>query len=184
MELEDGKPCSHPGCLHHRTHPCEGCGRIGGKVSEVMRSIRKERKAKGWKPMSEAPRDGSWIVLLMDSGYTTTPYALVIAQFVPEYAKCEEARGWRDHANDSVFDRFEEIIAWREWKIPKIPFDPATDGYIMLSLGEEIQAGDEFKRDEGVWISFSQGEINKWTEITGKKLTRSDEGVPVRRKVK
>jgi hypothetical protein len=25
-----GVPCEHPGCLHHITHPCEGCGRIGG----------------------------------------------------------------------------------------------------------------------------------------------------------
>lgn len=28
--LKDGEPCGHPGCLHHITHPCEGCGRIGG----------------------------------------------------------------------------------------------------------------------------------------------------------
>lgn len=27
----EGEPCSHPGCLNHRTHPCEGCGRIGGR---------------------------------------------------------------------------------------------------------------------------------------------------------
>jgi hypothetical protein len=26
----DGVPCDHPGCLSHVTHPCEGCGRIGG----------------------------------------------------------------------------------------------------------------------------------------------------------
>lgn len=26
----DGNPCSHTGCFHHVTHPCEGCGRIGG----------------------------------------------------------------------------------------------------------------------------------------------------------
>jgi hypothetical protein len=29
--LRDGKPCTHPGCLKHVTHPCEGCGRIGGQ---------------------------------------------------------------------------------------------------------------------------------------------------------
>ncbi|MFA6063863.1 MAG: hypothetical protein WC736_14850 [Gallionella sp.] len=28
--LPDGVPCSHRGCLHHVTHPCEGCGRIAG----------------------------------------------------------------------------------------------------------------------------------------------------------
>ena len=29
---EDGIPCSHPGCLNHISHPCERCGRIGGKA--------------------------------------------------------------------------------------------------------------------------------------------------------
>jgi hypothetical protein len=29
--LKDGEPCGHPGCLHHLTHPCEGCGRIAGR---------------------------------------------------------------------------------------------------------------------------------------------------------
>jgi len=27
---EPGKPCAHPGCIAHLSHPCEGCGRIGG----------------------------------------------------------------------------------------------------------------------------------------------------------
>ena len=27
----DGVPCSHPGCLNHVTHPCEGCGRVAGR---------------------------------------------------------------------------------------------------------------------------------------------------------
>jgi len=26
----DGEPCEHKGCLNHLSHPCEGCGRIGG----------------------------------------------------------------------------------------------------------------------------------------------------------
>lgn len=26
----DDVPCSHTGCFHHITHPCEGCGRIAG----------------------------------------------------------------------------------------------------------------------------------------------------------
>lgn len=28
--LRPGDPCDHPGCLAHRSHPCEGCGRVGG----------------------------------------------------------------------------------------------------------------------------------------------------------
>jgi hypothetical protein len=30
MKLKTGEPCPHIGCLQHITHPCEGCGRIGG----------------------------------------------------------------------------------------------------------------------------------------------------------
>lgn len=35
MKLKDGEPCGHPGCLHHATHPCEGCGRVGGVTERV-----------------------------------------------------------------------------------------------------------------------------------------------------
>ena len=28
------KPCSHPGCLSHITHPCEVCGRTAGRLLE------------------------------------------------------------------------------------------------------------------------------------------------------
>jgi hypothetical protein len=33
--LLDGEPCSHRGCLNHISHPCEGCGRIGGRRSNM-----------------------------------------------------------------------------------------------------------------------------------------------------
>lgn len=36
MALPDGVPCSHAGCLSHLSHPCEGCGRIGGVRSEKI----------------------------------------------------------------------------------------------------------------------------------------------------
>jgi len=35
--LKDGEPCGHPGCLHHMTHPCEGCGRVGGRYAGEIR---------------------------------------------------------------------------------------------------------------------------------------------------
>ncbi len=31
-----GTPCDHPGCLSHATHPCEGCGRIGGRPRALV----------------------------------------------------------------------------------------------------------------------------------------------------
>jgi len=33
--FEDGKPCGHPGCAAHQSHPCECCGRIGAKGERV-----------------------------------------------------------------------------------------------------------------------------------------------------
>jgi len=32
--LRPDQPCGHPGCLHHVSHPCEGCGRIAGRWPE------------------------------------------------------------------------------------------------------------------------------------------------------
>ncbi len=29
-QYQDEQPCEHKGCLSHISHPCEGCGRIGG----------------------------------------------------------------------------------------------------------------------------------------------------------
>lgn len=39
MRLRDREPCSHPGCLSHISHPCEGCGRIGGKSPKDYEKI-------------------------------------------------------------------------------------------------------------------------------------------------
>jgi len=42
--LEPHQPCSHPGCLSHQTHPCEGCGRIGGYIiPEVGKKYRHKK---------------------------------------------------------------------------------------------------------------------------------------------
>jgi hypothetical protein len=44
---KDGEPCDHPGCLHHVSHPCEGCGRIGG--FPVVRKTPEEILYEGFK---------------------------------------------------------------------------------------------------------------------------------------
>lgn len=40
-QYRDGEPCSHPGCLNHVTHPCEGCGRVGGRSIRTENNIGK-----------------------------------------------------------------------------------------------------------------------------------------------
>jgi len=34
--MREGEPCSHRGCLNHISHPCEGCGRIGGRSKNMQ----------------------------------------------------------------------------------------------------------------------------------------------------
>jgi hypothetical protein len=31
--LRSGGPCNHVGCLSHISHPCEECGRVGGRIT-------------------------------------------------------------------------------------------------------------------------------------------------------
>lgn len=38
--IPDGVPCYHKGCLNHITHPCEGCGRIGGIIVDFPNNLR------------------------------------------------------------------------------------------------------------------------------------------------
>lgn len=30
--VREGLPCDHEGCLSHISHPCEGCGRVAGRL--------------------------------------------------------------------------------------------------------------------------------------------------------
>lgn len=52
--MKRGEPCKHVGCLNHISHPCEGCGRIGGrKLLEIISNdelLELIAKAKGYKP--------------------------------------------------------------------------------------------------------------------------------------
>lgn len=40
--LPDGVPCKHPGCLSHISHPCEGCGRVGGRYLRTFPELEKK----------------------------------------------------------------------------------------------------------------------------------------------
>lgn len=120
-----------------------------------------------WKHISKAPKDGTFIVLLMDSGYTTTPYALAIAKYDKNYRTAGNIDcGWRNHAGDSIFDEYEKIIAWREWILPYINFE---DEYIYLKNGEKAMSFDEIKRGNE-WIELLPEDFRAYRRITGKDL--------------
>lgn len=131
-----------------------------------------------WKPISSAPKDGTYIMLLMNSGYTSTPYAVIIAQYDKSYPR---GTTWRDHANDSIFDGFQEIIDWKGWKIPEIDFNHCEGLYTYLKHGQKIQIGDEFERSENNWEKLSDNDIDVWKNITGSDLVYEKGNRRVRR---
>lgn len=65
QQLKPGQPCGHPGCLAHITHPCEGCGRIGGlpvcsysiimddPVSEPLTEEQVQKQSEWWNSLEE-----------------------------------------------------------------------------------------------------------------------------------
>lgn len=56
IKYNNYQPCDHSGCLHHRSHPCEGCGRTEGKgivyENEVVAQITKRVKSSNQFPTS------------------------------------------------------------------------------------------------------------------------------------
>lgn len=57
MDMYDiRKPCGHPGCLQHTTHPCEVCGRVAGMEPIMV--------------LQQCPKCGEWGFLEVLEGLT------------------------------------------------------------------------------------------------------------------
>jgi hypothetical protein len=72
--MRDGEPCNHKGCLSHITHPCEGCGRIGGKT------IVKNFKSKE-------------LIEKITYEVSTDAYDVLVNEMIQEGFKCNEILG-------------------------------------------------------------------------------------------
>lgn len=83
-----GEPCSHPGCMSHKTHPCEGCGRQWGQPDRVGEIL--GRKFIGTPEQVKEYREyDHWVEMPMrefDNGVTATKSELlkVVLECVPE----------------------------------------------------------------------------------------------------
>lgn len=60
-----------------------------------MEATLRERKLR---PIETAPRDGTFILLFGDSGYTTTPLRCEVGRW------CDYKNRWNDHGGDSFTD--------------------------------------------------------------------------------
>jgi len=62
-------------------------------------------------PIETAPKDGRFILLAGDSGYTTTPLRFQACRYYPEYRPLSP---WVDHANDCFEDGGGPPLYWME----------------------------------------------------------------------
>ena len=80
-------------------HPGEGWVRADALVTRADAESRI-----GWRSIETAPNLG-WVELRCPSGYTNSPYAVVLAR--------RAEGGWRDHAGDLIRDAYEAPTHWR-----------------------------------------------------------------------
>lgn len=69
----DGVPCHHPGCLSHITHPCEGCGRIGGHPNVTYPFVFLDDTQRPWLIHMDSEDEGPWLYRWVEGikGWTT-----------------------------------------------------------------------------------------------------------------
>lgn len=63
-QLKSGEPCDHQGCLSHVSHPCEGCGRIGGQgeyVPRVSRFTEQRQTGRTTQLLKYTPKGGIFV---------------------------------------------------------------------------------------------------------------------------
>jgi len=69
-----------------------------------------------WQPIETAPKDGTYILLLGDSGYTTTPHRVAVGCWIEGYRDF-----WINHSNDAFTDDGEPPTHWMP--LPEPPDD-------------------------------------------------------------
>lgn len=80
------------------------------RTNNVLREVWDEAQrqaAPTWQPIDTAPKDGTWILLAGDSGYTTTPSRVAVCRYM-----YSPYRSWRDHAGDDFLDGGSEPTHW------------------------------------------------------------------------
>lgn len=67
-------------------------------------------------PIKTAPKDGRFVLLFGDSGYTTTPLRCEVCKYDIDYRPLQP---WVNHANDSFEDGGDPATHWLP--LPKLP---------------------------------------------------------------
>ena len=84
------------------------------RLPQTITLYAKENIKMEWQKIETAPKDGTYILLLGDSGYTTTPHRVMVGCYAEGYRD-----DWINHANDRVTDGGSPPTHWAP--LPQAP---------------------------------------------------------------
>ena len=111
---------------------------VGENVDEVLREIWDEAQrqaAPTWQPIDTAPKDGTWILLAVDSSYTTTPLTVSVCRYISS-----PYPSWRDYADYKFLVGGNEPTHWMP-----LPPTPPTSKTLSEKLSDILS---KFELDE------------------------------------
>jgi hypothetical protein len=76
------------------------------RTYDELQRLLHELKKYTWRPITTAPRNGTFILVRGDSGYTTTPYRMAVCQWSRDYG------GWMTHSHDRFTDGGDDATEW------------------------------------------------------------------------
>lgn len=94
-------------------YPCKDG--IFQKTYEIADALESCAAQQGWRPITEAPRDGTYILLAGPSGYVGTSLRVEVCRYDAEYRPLQP---WVNHSNDSFLDGGSEPTHWMPLPAP------------------------------------------------------------------
>lgn len=79
------------------------------KAMDAISRIIEHARAMRLRPISSAPKDGSYMLLFGDSGYLTTPLRCEVGRWDARY---RPHHPWQTHSNDAFEDGGEPPLYW------------------------------------------------------------------------
>lgn len=95
-----------------------------------------------WQDIKTAPKNGTYILLLGDSGYTTTPHRIMVGCWIEGYRD-----GWVNHANDRITDSGSPPTHWAP--LPPAPGIVGASNKVNRPDARSVEMSHNWQADNG-----------------------------------